>query len=298
MVRREAHSKRLSLDCSRIMGDHKAMNSAVPLYSPGGSQQTEPLLGPADPLPFEFVDRRAGARCLVVADHAGDAVPACLHGLGLAQGVFRRHIAVDIGSRAVAILLAELLRASLILANYSRLVVDLNRALNDPTAFIPSSDGVVVPGNRNLSDADKQRRADSIYRPYHAAIDGMIDEFLRQGCAPVIISVHSFTPVLANRRRPWHIGVLWDKDPRIAHPLLARLRKNPELMVGDNEPYSGRHPADYTVDHHGEGRGIANVSLEVRQDLLEHQSGVERWAALLADALTGVLADEALYGNP
>lgn len=266
------------------------METGLPLRPPGATRNTTPLLCPADPPPFEFVAGNGSARYLVVADHAGDAVPACLHGLGLEQAVLRRHIAVDLGSRAMAGLLAEQLGAHLILANYSRLVVDLNRALHDPTAFIPESDGVVVPGNQCLSDAEKRRRAESIYRPYHAAIDNMIDRFLKQGAIPVIISVHSFTPVLAGQFRPWHIGVLWDKDPRIAQPLLARLRRNPDLIVGDNKPYSGRHPADYTVDNHGEGRGIANVSLEVRQDLLEHQAGVERWSALLADALSEILA--------
>ena len=280
------------------MGDHEVMETGLPLCPPGATRNTAPLLCPVDPSPFEFITGSGSASYLVVADHAGDAVPACLHGLGLEQEVFRRHVAVDLGSRAVAGLLAEQLGAHLILANYSRLVVDLNRALNDPTAFIPESDGLVVPGNQRLSDAEKQRRAESIYRPYHAAIDNVIDGFLRQGTVPVIISVHSFTPVLAGQFRPWHIGVLWDEDPRIAQPLLARLRRNPELIVGDNEPYSGRHPADYTVDNHGEGRGVANVSLEVRQALLEDQAGVERWSALLADALSEILADEALYGNP
>ena len=259
------------------------------------TQRSEPLLGPADPPPYELIDRRSAARCLVVADHAGNAVPASLQGLGLAQDVFQEHIAVDIGSRAAASLLAERLGASLILANYSRLVVDLNRELNDPTAFIPVSDGVVIPGNHNLSAAEKLRRGASIHRPYHDAIDELIDDFLRRGTVPVIISVHSFTPVLGNQRRPWHIGVLWDKDPRIALPLLAKLRQKQELFVGDNEPYSGHHPADYTVDHHGEGRGLANVSIELRQDLLCAETGVGRWTAFLAEALTEILVDESLY---
>lgn len=260
------------------------------LVRPLARQISEPLLGPADPPPFRFIDRSGSAGCLVVADHAGDAVPACLQGLGLEQDVFRQHIAVDLGTRALAVLLAELLGASLVLANYSRLVVDLNRHLDDPTAFIPESDGVIIPGNDNLSAAEKQRRADAIYRPYHSAIDNLIDDLIKRGSVPVIISAHSFTPVLAGRLRPWHIGVLWDKDPRIARPLLARLRQNPELNVGDNEPYSGRHPSDYTVDHHGEGRGVANVSIEVRQDLLGDGAGVERWGALLAEALSEILA--------
>ena len=258
-------------------------------------QISEPLLGSADPPPFRFIDRSESAACLVVADHAGDAVPVCLRGLGLEQDVFQQHVAVDLGSRALATLLAELLGASLVLANYSRLVVDLNRHLDDPTAFISESDGIAVPGNQNLGAAQKQRRADAIYRPYHRAIDKLINDFITRGSIPVIISVHSFTRVLAGRARPWHIGVLWDKDPRIARPLLARLRQKPELVVGDNEPYSGRHPSDYTVDHHGEGRGVANVSIEVRQDLLGDGAGVERWSALLAEALTDILAVEALY---
>ena len=258
-------------------------------------QITDPLLGPADPPPFRFIDRRSSSRRLVVADHAGNAVPGSLQGLGLEQDVFRQHVAIDIGSRALAARLAELLGASLLQANYSRLVVDLNRHLDDPTAFIPESDGVVIPGNQHLDATEKQRRADAIYHPYHSAIDDLIGGFLEQGCAPVIISMHSFTPALAGVTRPWHIGVLWDKDPRIAGPLLAGLRQNPELLVGDNEPYSGRHPADYTVDHHGEGRGVANVSLEVRQDLLSDKAGVERWAGLLSEALSEILADETLY---
>ena len=264
----------------------------------GKSQNSEPLLGPADPPPFDFIDRRGAARCLVVADHAGNAVPASLQGLGLGQDVFQEHIAVDIGSRAMASLLAERLGAPLVLANYSRLVVDLNRGLDDPTAFIPVSDGVVIPGNQNLSVAEKQRRSSSIHRPYHHAIDGLIDDYLEQGTVPVLISVHSFTLVLDNRRRPWHIGVLWDKDPRIALPLLARLRQDRELIVGDNEPYSGRHPADYTVDHHAEGRGLAHAALELRQDLLRDMDAVERWASLLAEALAEILADETLYQYP
>ncbi len=258
-------------------------------------QISEPLLGPSDPPPFEFVDRRDMTRCLVVADHAGNAVPASLQGLGLARGVFNKHIALDIGSRATAMLLAERLGASLVLGNYSRLVVDLNRDLDDPTAFIPESDGVVIPGNRNLGIDEKRRRADAIFRPYHTAVDNLIDDLLVKGTVPVMISMHSFTPVLENQRRPWHIGVLWDKDPRIALPLLEKLRQDRELVVGDNEPYSGHHQADYTVDHHAEGRGLANVSIEIRQDLLHDMAGVERWSALLVDALTEILADETLY---
>ena len=144
--------------------------------------------------------------------------------------------------------------------------------------------------NRNTNGLETE--AESLY---FRLILELENTFLRQGTVPVVISVHSFTPVLVNRRRPWHIGVLWDKDPRIAQPLLGRLRQKRELIVGNNEPYSGHHPADYTVDHHAEGRGLANISLELRQDLLRDEAGVERWTTILVEALTEILADETLY---
>ena len=255
----------------------------------GNTHASESLLGPADPPPFRLVDRRAASRYLVVADHAGNAVPACLRGLGLEQDVLQRHIAHDIGSRALAKLVAEALQASLLLANYSRLVVDLNRYLHDPTAFMPLSDRVVIPGNQQLTAEQKQRRAAAIHTPYHRAIASLLDGLVQQGSQPVLISLHSFTPALENQRRLWHIGVLWDQDPRIAVPLLARLRQHPELIVGDNEPYSGRHPSDHTMSEHGKGRGIAHICLEVRQDLLADGDGISRWGALLAAALRDIL---------
>ena len=258
-------------------------------------QNSESLLGPADPPPYQIINQSGPVKCLVIADHAGNAVPASLRGLGLKESIFVKHFAVDIGTRATATLLAARLSAPLILANYSRLVIDLNRNLDDPTAFITSSDGVTIPGNQVLGAVEKQRRCDAIYRPYHDAVDEMINDFLRRGCVPAIISVHSFTPELDKQRRPWHIGVLWDKDTRIAFPLLAKLRQNPELIVGDNEPYSGRHTADYTIDHHAEDRDLANVSIELRQDLLGNKAAVDRWTTLLVDALSEILADDALY---
>jgi len=270
---------------------------SITITSSGKTQKSAPLLGQADPAPFRFIDRRRVSTCLVVADHAGVAVPTCLQGLGLEPEVFQQHIAVDLGSRELATLLAEQLDASLVLANYSRLVVDLNRRLDDPTAFVRESDGVLIPGNQNLCMAQKERRAAAIYHPYHRAIDDLIDGFMAPGHIPVIVSVHSFTPVLGRRRRPWHVGVLWDKDARIARPLLARLRQHPELIIGANEPYSGRHPADYTVDHHGEARGAANVALELRQDLLNDPAGIARWGALLAEALTEILDDETVISG-
>lgn len=255
------------------------------------------LLGLNDPPPLQLNDRRVPTHCLVVADHAGNAVPAALQDLGLARAQLSRHIALDIGARQTAALLAARLRVPALLANYSRLVVDLNRRLDDPSAFITESDGIVIPGNQGLDAAAKQRRVDALYRPYHDTLSALIDASLAQGQAPAIISVHSFTPCFAGQRRPWHVGILWDQDDRIARPLLARLRRHRELMVGDNEPYSGKHPADYTIDHHAEARGLANVSIEVRQDLISDAASAKRWAQLLATALAGLIDTPASHGG-
>ncbi len=259
------------------------------------SPESGGLLGAADPAPFQRLNPAGTARCLVVADHAGNAVPAALNGLGLAPSMLERHIALDRGSRAVATGLAQRLDAPALLANYSRLVVDLNRQLDDPTAFIENSDGQPIPGNQTLDEAAKKQRQDAIYHPYHDAIDELADEFLARGTTPAIVSIHSFTPRLDGRDRPWHTGVLWDRDPRIARPLIERLRRRGDLVVGDNEPYSGRHAADYTIDHHAEARGLPNVSIEIRQDLLEDAAGVRRWVEILFEDLAPILADAALY---
>lgn len=262
---------------------------------PAATSAATALLGAADPAPFQRLNPSGTARCLVVADHAGNAVPAVLNGLGLAPAMLERHIALDRGSRAVATGLAQRLDARALLANYSRLVVDLNRQLDDPTAFAEISDGLPIPGNQALDAAQRKQRQDAVYHPYHDAIDNLVDEFLAQNTAPAIVSIHSFTPRLDGQDRPWHAGVLWDRDPRIARPLLERLRRRAGLVVGDNEPYSGRHAADYTIDHHAEARGLPNASIEIRQDLIEDAAGVRRWAEILFEDLAPILADGALY---
>ena len=182
------------------------------------------------------------------------------------------------------------------MAGYSRLLVDLNRSLEDPTAFPAESDGVLVPGNQQLSRQDRSLRVKSFYTPYRLAIERMLHRFRERDVVPAFISIHSFTPELAGVARPWHVGLLWDKDPRIPVPLLERLRAHPAgFHVGDNQPYSGKHPADYTIDHHAEAAGLPHVSIEVRQDLVDSEGGAERWAAILHQALGEILANPHLY---
>src|SRR5690606_26996201 len=144
-------------------------------------------------------------------------------------------------------------------------------------------------------DAGRTARALALHAPYHEAVGRALDAAGTPRQAPVLVAVHSFTPRLHGSERPWHIGVLWDKDPRLPLRLLAALRVRRDVVVGDNEPYSGRHPADFTIDHHAEPRGIAHVGIEIRQDMIRDPEGQARWAGIVGDALAGVLGDPALY---
>ncbi len=253
-----------------------------------------PLLAAGEPDPVE-VHVAPASRVILTCDHASNRVPRSLAGLGLSKDVLARHIGWDIGAAAVTRRLAPRLDASAVLSGYSRLVIDCNRDPDDPSSIPTRSDDVAVPGNRDLAAAARAARRTTIFEPYHAAIARLIDAALARGTAPALISVHSFTPSLGGRARPWHVGVLWDGDGRIAAPLLAALRSDATLVVGDNEPYSARHPAGYTVRHHALARGLPHVAIEIRQDEIGDDSGAAAWAERLAGALTPILADAALY---
>ncbi len=260
------------------------------------SNKNFPLIGPDDPAPVEVINPDGDKRVLLVCDHANRNFPAAMNKLGLDDVALERHIAWDIGAGDVTRLLAERFDAPAVLAGYSRLIVDYNRKLDDPTAFPEVSDGIVVPGNQGLSEADKIRRVISFYEPYHETIAGRVDEALAAGIVPAMISIHSFTPMFAGRARHWQIGVLWDTDPRVPTPFIEFLRgRLGEDCVGDNEPYSGRDPHDFTVDNHAECRRLPNVSIEIRQDLIDSEAGAREWAGHIGDALAPILADPALY---
>jgi predicted N-formylglutamate amidohydrolase len=254
-----------------------------------------PLLAPDEPPPWQIVNDDGAARTLLVCDHASRRIPRRLNDLGLDRLALRRHIACDIGAGEVTRRLSRMLDAPAIFANYSRLVVDCNRRLNDPTAFLAVSDGEFVPGNHDLTPAAKALRANTIFHPYHAGIRDRLNRFRAAGITPAFVAIHSFTPIFNGTSRPWQIGVLWDTDPRIPVPLMEKLGRIPGLVVGDNEPYSGRAPADYTVDHHAEPAGLPHVSIEIRQDLISTPEGAERWSLILGRALAEILADDELY---
>ncbi|MEO5337504.1 MAG: N-formylglutamate amidohydrolase [Magnetospirillum sp. WYHS-4] len=248
------------------------------------------LIGPDDPPAVETGEPDGVPRpFLLIADHAGNRVPLALGDLGLAEAEFSRHIGYDIGAAAVVRRMALRLQAPRVLSAYSRLVVDCNRDPADPTCIPAISDGVPIPGNRHLSVRQRALRLAAIHEPYHRAVAARLGLFREAGTVPWLLSVHSFTPSLGGVVRPWDAGVLWNRDLRLAAPLMARLCAA-GLTVGDNEPYSGRGVA-YTIDRHAVPAGLPHGTVEIRQDHLESKAGIDRWADLLAGILEDMHVD-------
>lgn len=239
---------------------------------------------------YERVNGAGRAPILVLCDHATNRVPPSVAGgdLGLPPVEMERHIAYDIGARGVTLGLARLLDAPALLTRFSRLVIDPNRGEYDPTLLMRLYDGTIIPGNRHADQAERERRLDAWHRPYHQAITAEIDAMVAEDREPALISIHSFTPRLrARAARPWHIGVLWDRDRRLAEPLIARLQAQGDIAVGDNEPYRGALEGD-TMFRHGTMRGLRHVLIELRQDLIATGEQQEAWADRLAPILRDI----------
>jgi len=241
---------------------------------------TETLLAADEPQPFVIRNPEATAPVLLVCDHASRRFPASLGSMGLDPAARRCHLALDIGAGALTERLAKTLGVTAVLCQYSRLVVDCNRQLMDPGAFLEFGDGIVIPGNRNLHQVDKDIRANEIYWPYHKAVEGEIKRLRRWEAEPVLVSIHSFTPVLNGESRTWEMGVLWDQDRITAEYFIQGLR-DARYLVGDNEPYSGKAPQDFTIDHHAQPTDLPHVGIEIRQDLIHHDDGVLRIAEII-----------------
>ncbi|MGE5548618.1 MAG: N-formylglutamate amidohydrolase [Solirubrobacterales bacterium] len=247
-----------------------------------------------DPAPFERIDGAEDARVLIVCDHASAAIPARYGDLGVAAESRLAHVAWDIGAAEVTRGLARRFNCPAVLAGISRLVIDCNRQPGDPTSIPGASCTVDVPGNCGIDDAEADLRAERWFWPYHHEIGTVLAHLLRHGLPPAMISIHSFTPNMNGSLRPWHVGVLWNRDPRMAQPVLERLSARDGLVVGDNQPYSGRE-INYTLDTHAGAAGLPHVSFEIRQDLVADAQGVAEWVDILADALAPVLADPDLH---
>jgi predicted N-formylglutamate amidohydrolase len=249
------------------------------------NETTESFLAADEPAPFAVYNAEGPSPFLLVADHAGNATPRALGRLGVAESEYSRHIAWDIGIAGLSRLLADALDATLIRQNYSRLVIDCNRPPGVATSIPEMSELTAIPGNVALSEADKAVRASAVFWPYHAHIEAELDRRRQSSRAAVLIALHSFTPVFKGVARPWHAALLYHRDPRFARGLLALLKRERGLIVGDNEPYFVSDETDYTIPVHGERRGLLHALIEVRQDLIADDKGQREWAHRLASLL-------------
>ncbi len=272
------------------------MTDAVIRDSTPGGKEARSLLAPAEPPPYEIFNRTGRAPVLLLCDHATRFLPRALGTLGLSEAELKRHIAWDIGIAEVARGLAERLDAPAVLSHFSRLVIDPNRALDDPTIIPRLGDGGVIPGNQDLSPAAVRARVEGFHRPYHAAVERALDALSAREPPPAVVSMHSFTPVIKGVERPWHIGILWSEDARLSTPLMARLRAQ-GIPVGDNEPYSARDGHGYSLHRHAAPRRLANVLIEVRQDLIDTHHGAAEWSDRLGEAVSAVLENSGIFGT-
>ena len=231
---------------------------------------------------------RADRGLIVLCDHAGNAIPPEYGTLGLPAAQLQRHIAYDIGVAPIVRALAAAFAAPAVMTRYSRLLIDPNRGRDDPTLIMRLSDGAVIPGNRKLDATERDKRMRLYYEPYHRAIAAVIDQCLATGIAPVLLSIHSFTESWKEFTRPWHVGVLWGPDGRLAKPLLDGFYAEGDLIVGDNEPYTGQLEGD-CLWQHGAQRGLANAIVEFRQDLIRDAAGQAAWTQRLCRVMEKIV---------
>jgi predicted N-formylglutamate amidohydrolase len=242
------------------------------------------LLTDADPPPFRTLRAAGPSDIFLTADHAGRAIPAKLGDLGVPGPEHDRHIAWDIGIAAVTEHLSALLDATAVLQTYSRLVIDCNRHPSWPSAMPVISEYTPVPGNEGLTEAAKAERSAEIFAPYHREITRLLDA--RAGRRTIYVAMHSFTPSFKGESRAMHVGMLYNRDPRLALILLDLLRKEGDLVVGDNAPYAISDNSDYGVPVHAERRGLPHIEVEIRQDLIAEPRGQRDWAERFARLLT------------
>jgi predicted N-formylglutamate amidohydrolase len=248
------------------------------------------LLTEQDPSPVRVLRKAGVSDIFLTADHAGRVIPKALGDLGVSPAEMERHIAWDIGIAGVTERLSALLDATAVLQTYSRLVIDCNRDPSWPSAMPAVSEYTPVPGNAGLSASARAARVEAIFTPYHDRIRTLLDG--RAQRRTVLVAMHSFTPSFKGESRAMQVGMLYNKDPRLARILLDLLRQEGDLVVGDNAPYAITDDSDYSVPAHGEKRGLAHIEVEIRQDLIASPDGQQAWAERFARLLT--VADAAL----
>ena len=250
------------------------------MSAPGGS-----LLADDEPSPVRMLRPEGASDFMLAADHAGRLIPRALGTLGLDASERLRHIAWDIGIAGVTERLSEALDAAAVLQNYSRLVIDCNRQPGLDSSIPTLSELTAIPGNEGSSAAEREARRQEIFLPYHGQIVEMLDRRRVAGRRTLLVAMHSFTPVFKRIARTVEVGILYNRDTRLAHIMLDLLRREGDLGVGDNQPYAVGDLSDYTVPVHGEGRGLPHVEIEIRQDLIADAGGQAAWAAHLARLL-------------
>lgn len=255
------------------------------------------LLAPDEPPALVTLRPQGQSPFLLVSDHAGRRIPKKLGDLGVSESELRRHIAWDVGIEPVVRFMAEELDATAILQPYSRLVIDCNRPFQAESSIAKMSENTPVPGNVKLSPEATAERQREIFAPYHAAITKELDRRQREHLPAFLVAMHSFTPVYKGVSRPWHAGVLYNRDSRFAAFILRLLREQDELTVGDNEPYNVSDDTDYTIPVHGEQRSLPHAAIEIRHDLIETEKDQRFWAQRMCRILTEAkrLRDES-YG--
>ncbi len=235
--------------------------------------------------PFEVINPAGAAPILIACDHADNRIPGYLAGLGLDGVYLEQHIAYDIGAKQVAIMLSALFDAPLLVATYSRLVIDLNRHLHDPSLIAEISDGVTIPGNLDLTEATRNHRIKRFFNPYHDQYQDMVGAQLSMHARPIILAIHSFTPTMNGVARPWEIGVLWDQDAVLAQQLIESLSKVTGFNIGNNKPYHATDPHGYAQVIHAHERGVEFSLLEIRQDLIADNEGQATIAKFIYEAV-------------
>jgi predicted N-formylglutamate amidohydrolase len=245
-------------------------------------QSSSKVLATDDPPPVTSLNIAGTSPFLLLGDHAGCAIPAPLGDLGVPEAERLRHIGWDIGVAGLGRALSGRLDAVFVAQHYSRLAIDCNRDPGSAGAVPEISDGTAIPGNAALSPADRAARVAAIHAPYHRAIAEMLDARAEAAQPTILIALHSFTPVFGGVSRPWHAGVLHGAgNAHFSHAVLARLREEGDLIVGDNEPYR-MDETDHTVPRHCFPRDLPYLELELRQDLIATPAQQQDWAARLA----------------
>lgn len=252
------------------------------------AQHRRSLLGEHEPPMAIHCRSDSTTPLLLVCEHAGIEVPHALAG-AYPESLLKSHYGCDIGAGRLALALSQRLNAAAVLARYSRLVLDANRRLDDPTLILQMANAQPVKANTQLSAADVDARVHDLYVPFHAAVEAELQRLSGAGSPPTYIAIHSFTPRFGVTERPWHVGVMWDQDAQTAQHVIHGLRQHEGLIVGDNEPYSGRASEDFSVDYHAERNGLANVALEIRQDLLATDAQIAVWVERLVPLIQALL---------